>query len=181
MQVTIPDPWLSFLRDVDHALEQPVVVHCLGGFVLSVMWAFPRPTGDVDFIEVEPSAAVENLLRVGGDGSVLSERYHLRFHEVTIAEYPRDYASRLVDITPVEFRRLRLLALEVHDLALAKLFRNSQRDREDIAYLASKGALQRLTLRERFDAELKPYLLNEQRETFTLELWLEEFFTTESH
>jgi hypothetical protein len=181
MQVTIPDPWLSFLREVDHALKQQVVVHCLGGFVLTVMWALPRPTGDVDVIEVEPSAAAANLLTVGGEGSVLSERYHLQFHEVTIAEYPSEYASRLVDITPVGFRRLRLMALEVHDLALAKLSRNSQRDREDIAYLASNGALQRQTLRERFDTELKPYLLNEQREAFTLDLWLEEFFPADSH
>jgi hypothetical protein len=33
----IPEPWLSFLRDLDQALRETVEVHCLGGFVLSVL------------------------------------------------------------------------------------------------------------------------------------------------
>ena len=53
MPVKTPEPWLSFLRDVDCALERPVEVHCLGGFVLTILWDLPRPTGDVDFIEIE--------------------------------------------------------------------------------------------------------------------------------
>jgi hypothetical protein len=54
MPVEIPEPWLSFLRDVDRALSRRIEVHCLGGFVLGVQWGFPRPTGDVDFVEVAP-------------------------------------------------------------------------------------------------------------------------------
>lgn len=102
MPVKIPDPWLSFLRDVNRRLGQSVRVHCLGGFVLSVLWALPRPTGDVDFIEIEPSAAGDELLRIAGQGSDLAKRYRLRFHRVTIAEHPEGYVSRLVDITPPE-------------------------------------------------------------------------------
>lgn len=176
MPAKIKEPWLSFLRDVDRALGRPVVAHCLGGFVLAVLWELPRPSGDVDVVEVEPPDAAAELLDIAGDGSELASRYKLHFHRVTVAEFPEGYGSRLVDITPKGFRRLRLMALEVHDLVLAKLGRNSPRDRSDVEFLARKGALDRQLLRARFDAELRPYVLNEARETTTLELWLEEFF-----
>jgi hypothetical protein len=85
----------------------------------------------------------------------------------------------LIDITPPKLDRLRILAFEAHDLALAKLARNIQRDREDIAFLVQKGALKRGVLLERFEAELRPHLLNESREALTLELWLENLFPAE--
>lgn len=114
----IKEPWFSFLRDVDRALGEPVEVHCLGGFVLAVLWDLPRPTGDVDFIEVRPGTAGEDLLRTAGEGTALAEKHHLHFHRVTIAEYPEDYERRLNDITPRGLRRLKLKALEVHDVVL---------------------------------------------------------------
>jgi hypothetical protein len=176
MPTTISEPWLSFLRDVGRALGQPVEVHCLGGFVLSVLWGLSRPTGDVDFIEIEPSDAGDELLGIAGEGTDLAKRHKLQFHRVTISEHPEGYASRLVDITPKGLLRLRLRALEVHDLVLAKLARNSPRDRADVEFLVRKGALDRQCLEDRFEKELRPYLLNEGRETATLELWVEEYF-----
>src|SRR5574341_1445627 len=103
MPTRIRDPWLSFLQDVDQSLKQPVEVHCLGGFVLSVLHDLPRPTGDVDFIEVRPSTANDELLEIAGKGTALAERHHLCFHKVTVAEYPEDYEQRLIDITPEGF------------------------------------------------------------------------------
>jgi hypothetical protein len=179
MPERIQEPWLSFLRDVDQALRQGVEVHCLGGFVLSVLWGLPRPTGDVDFIEVRPSKAGKELVQIAGEGSALAGKHHLRFHRVTIAEYPEDYEKRLVDITPKRLHRLRLKAFEVHDIVLAKLSRNSPRDRADVEFLAKKGVLDRRLLMKRFEAELRPYLLNESREALTLQLWLDEFFGEE--
>ncbi len=177
----IQEPWLSFLRDVDRALGQSVEVHCLGGFVLSVLWDLSRPTGDVDFIEVRPGKANEELMQIGGEGSKLAEKHHLRFHRVTIAAYPEDYEKRLIDVTPKGLHRLRLKAMEVHDVVLAKLSRNSPRDRADVEFLAKKKALDRRLLMQRFEVELRPYLLNESRETLTLQLWLDEFLGEEGH
>ena len=179
MPTRIPEPWLSFLRDVDRALKQPAEVHCLGGFVLSVLWDLPRPTGDVDFVEVRPGTAGYELMEIAAEGTELGGKHHLHFHRVTIACYPEGYEPRLIDITPKGFHRLRLKAFEVHDLVLAKLSRNSPRDRADVEFLAEKGALDRRLLTERFEAELRPYVLNEARETETLKLWLEEFLGTE--
>jgi hypothetical protein len=163
MPPKIAEPWLSFLREVDRALGRPVSVHCLGGFVLAVLWDLPRPTGDVDFIEAVPSDAASELLGIAGEGSELASRYKLHFHRVTVAEFPEGYVARLVDITPRGLEHLRLLALEAHDLALAKLGRNSPRDRSDVQFLAGKGALDRRQLRERFESELLPYVLNAAR------------------
>jgi uncharacterized nucleotidyltransferase DUF6036 len=172
----ISPPWLGFLKDVDHALDGPVEVHCLGGFVLAVLWGLPRPTGDVDFIEVKPSNGWQDLLGIAGEGSAIARKHNLHFQRVTIAEYPEGYASRLIDIVPRRFKRLRLRALEIHDLVLAKLGRNSARDRADVEFLIQKGVINQQTLQMRYRAELRPYVLNEDRHTMTLRLWMEEFF-----
>ena len=176
MRPRIPPPWIDFLHDVDHALGGSVEVHCLGGFVLGVLYDLPRPTGDVDFVEVAPSEAGEDLLLVAGEGSALSRRYNLRFHRVTIAEYPEGYASRLLDLTPRGFKHLRLRVFEVHDLVLAKLGRNSARDRADVEFLARRGVVDRRVLESRFETELRPYVLREERHGAALRLWLDECF-----
>ncbi|MFQ5720158.1 MAG: DUF6036 family nucleotidyltransferase [Acidobacteriota bacterium] len=172
----VEEPWLSFLREVDRTLREPVEVHCLGGFVLAVMWGLPRPTGDIDVIEVRPDAAGHDLMQIAGEGTALAEKHHLHFQKVMIAEYPERYEERVVDITPRRMHKLRLKALEVHDVMLAKLSRNSPRDRADVEFLVGNGVLDRRRLQERFDAELRPHLLDEAREALTLELWLDEFF-----
>lgn len=74
-------------------------------------------------------------MRVGGSDSEIDRRHGIHFHRVTIAELPEGYASRLVELTPRGFKRLRLRALEVHDVVLAKLGRNSARDRGDVEFL----------------------------------------------
>ena len=103
MPIRIQEPWLGFLSDVDQALKVPVEVHCLGGFALSILCGLPRPTGDIDFIDVRPAKANDELLKIAGEDTGLARRYKLRFHRVTIAEYPENYESRLIDITPKEF------------------------------------------------------------------------------
>ncbi len=147
--------------------------------MLAVLWGLPRSTGDIDFIEIEPPDAGGELLRIAGDGSELARTHRIYFHCVTIAEYPEGYASRLIDLTPRGFKRLRLRAFEVHDLVLAKLGRNSARDRADVEFLARKGAIDRHVLEERFESELRPYVLNEARHTDALRLWLDEFLGAE--
>jgi hypothetical protein len=176
MPAKIPEPWLSFLREVDSRLEHRISVHCLGAFPLMVNWGLPRATGDVDFIYIDPAGANSELLAIAGEDSDLATRFHLKFHRVDIAEYPQDYESRLIDLTPVGLKKIRLLALEVHDVVLAKLARNMPRDREDVRYLVSKGALNPAVLRQRFDDEVRPYAQIEERSAAVLDLWLDEFF-----
>ena len=42
-----PLPWSAFLDDLDQAISEPTELHCIGGFVVSLLYGLPRPTGDV--------------------------------------------------------------------------------------------------------------------------------------
>jgi hypothetical protein len=92
---------------------------------------------------------------------------------VTVVTCPEGYEGRLVEFLHGTWNRLRLFALDPYDLALAKLERNLQRDRDDVLYLARAAHLDLDLLRKRYSAELRPYLGRPEREDLTLNLWIE--------
>jgi hypothetical protein len=81
--------------------------------------------------------------------------------------------GRLIEMFAGEFKRLRICALDPYDLALSKLERNIQRDRDDVKYLARSIPLNLEILKERYDEELRWQLGNPEREDLTLKLWIE--------
>ncbi len=172
----LPSRWKGFLREVDQLLGVAVEMHCLGGFVLSALYDLPRPTGDVDYIAAIPSNSVTELESIAGQGSALKRKHGLYLQYVAVADVPENYAERLQELFSGEFIRLRLFALEVHDLVLAKLVRYSPVDLEDAKFLARTGRLNETMLEERYEKELRPYLANEKRHDLTLKLWLEACF-----
>jgi hypothetical protein len=174
----LPLRWGEFLRDADELLDTSVELHCLGGFVLAALYGLPRPTGDVDYIAAIPSETVTGLEQIAGRGSALNKKHGLCFQYVTVADVPEDYADRLTELFPSYFSRLRLLALDVHDLVLAKLVRNSPVDLEDAKFLAEIGRLDKTILKQRYEKELRPNLANERRHDLTLKLWLEACFAS---
>jgi hypothetical protein len=96
---------------------------------------------------------------------------------VTVATAPADQVSRLAPLYPEAWRKLELFVLDAHDLALAKLERNAERDRSDVAHLARAGYLDASILRQRYLEELRPYVIGrESWHTQTLQLWLEAYF-----
>ncbi len=75
------------------------------------------------------------------------------------------------------WNRLKLYALEAHDVAPSKLERNLERDRDDVQRLAQAGFLTPEILKERYYGELRPNLLaHEARHDLTLQLWLESYW-----
>jgi hypothetical protein len=168
--------WTAFLKETDELLDAPVELHCLGGFVLAALHGLPRPTGDVDYIAAIPQGAFAILERTAGRGSGLNRKHGLYFQHVTVADVPEDYETRLTELLPGHFSKLRLLALDVHDIVLAKLVRNSPVDLEDAKFLAGAGRLDEAVLKERYEKELRPNLANEARHDLTLKLWLEACF-----
>ena len=170
MPPDIPTPWDAFLNELDRSVEEPVELHCLGGFVLTMLYGLKRPTADVDVLAVRPPI---NLDPLAGIGSPLHKRHRVYLQLVTVLEaYPEDYEERLTEMFRGAFKNLRLLALDPHDLALTKLRRNSQRDREDVLHLAIAAPLDIETLRARY-REMRPLLANPEREDLTLRLWIE--------
>lgn len=170
-----PSPWREFLQELDASLKEQVELHCLGGFVLAVKYGSPRPTGDLDHIAAVPRDAIAKIQTMGGPDSKLAKKYKVYIHYAPVAVYPENYETRLHELFPLCFHRLRLLAFEAHDLALAKLTRNYPVDDADVQFLINKGILDPRLLRERYEAELRPYLSNPDTHDTTLRLWLEYF------
>jgi uncharacterized nucleotidyltransferase DUF6036 len=128
----LPGPWRAFLVDVDRRLPRPIELHCLGGFVAALYSRLPRPTNDLDYIEVVPHDAMATVQQIAGIESPLARKHRVHVQHVAVASLPESYAERLTEIVSGVFQRLRLLALDPHDLALSKLARNSPIDRDDV-------------------------------------------------
>ena len=94
-------------------------------------------------------------------------------HQVGVAHVPENYEDRLTEIFPNTFEHLCLCALDPYDLALSKLERNIQRDRDDVKHLAARLPFDLETLIERYNKELRWQLGNPEREDLTLRLWIE--------
>ncbi|HEY6184614.1 MAG TPA: DUF6036 family nucleotidyltransferase [Terriglobales bacterium] len=168
-----PEPWHSFLTDVDALVPGEVHLYCFGGFVMQQLYELPRPTSDVDTLPISPNDQIGFLLENAGRGSELHKKHKIHLDIVTVCTYPENYKDRLTELFPGVYQNLRIHALEVHDLALAKIERNSPRDREDIKFLAKKVPLDLRTLKDRYEKELRPYLANPPREDLTIKLWIE--------
>lgn len=169
----IPEPWRSFLSEADAQLREDIELHCLGGFVVTMLYGLARPTADVDVMMIAPGNASQYLLGMAGKGSALHQKHGVYLDFVAVVTVPEDYEQRLTELFPKVFKRLRLYAFDPYDLALAKLERNIQRDRDDVKYLARTIPLNPLLLKDRYEKELRPYLGNPVREDLTLRLWLE--------
>jgi hypothetical protein len=171
--VQLHEPWASFLSELDAQLTRSTEVHCLGGFVVSELYGLERPTADVDILDVTKGTDPATLVRMAGRGSELHKRHKVYLDVVTIAAVPEDYESRLLDLLPKRFRNLRLRALERHDLVLAKLARNTDKDIEDLKRIAVNAGLDLDTLRQRYGRELRFQLGRPAEGDATLEFWIE--------
>ena len=175
----VPSPWREFLQELDALLDTPVGVHCIGGFVFSVYYGVPRTTADVDYYSVEPAYCTKDIQSLAGQGSKLHKKHKIYFQPVGVTDLPEDYETRLVEMFANQFKKLRLYAPDPYDLILSKLERNSQKDRDDVATLATNLRLRPEILRERYEKELRPNLFNEHRHDLTLKLWIETCFEAE--
>ena len=171
-----PEPWLSFFRDLDRVIGEPVDLHCLGGFVVIHAYGVARTTNDCDFISMVPHPLWRRISELGGRDSELHKRHKVYLDPVTVATPPEGYQERLIPLFPGQWTHLKLYALEAHDLALAKLERNFERDRDDIQRLVRAGHLNRDVLRTRYYEELRPYLARAEWHDQTLQLWLESYW-----
>jgi hypothetical protein len=142
------EPWRSFLKALDERLKGRVELRCLGGFVVTQHYGIGRATSDIDFFTAIAQLPEDDVEALAGLGSELHRKFRLYVQHVGIAILPSDYASRLTRMFPsASWKRLKLFALDPADLALSKLERNAQRDREDVLRLARAGYLNREVLK----------------------------------
>jgi len=144
-----------------------------------VRYRHPRPTNDIDYVEIIPSDVREVLERIAGAQSRLAKKHRVYFQHVGVVSLPESYAERLTELFPGDFDNLRLFELEAHDLALSKLARNHPVDREDIAYLAKTVPLNPNVLRARYREELRPIIIGlPEMHDQTLQMWIEAYCST---
>jgi len=158
------EPWRSFLRDIDAQLAGPTEIHCLGGFVVAEYYGLSRPTSDVDIIRVRGASDLADVQRIAGKGSPLAKKHRVYVDIVMVADVPERYEERLMDAYAGEFRNLGVRVFEKHDLALAKIGRNQDCDREDVRRLAQGPGLEIAILEQRYRNELRWQLANPERE-----------------
>jgi hypothetical protein len=169
----VPEPWRSFLDELDRQVTEEIRLDCMGGFVVTVLYGFSRETSDLDVLLVAPQEQRTQLLELGAWGGTLHKKYKVYLDYVSVAKVPEDYEARLTEMFAGVFKRLRMCALDPYDLALSKLERNIQRDRDDVKHLARAFPLDLEILKERYKKELRWQLGNPEREDLTLKLWVE--------
>ena len=168
-----PVPWVGFLEALDGLLDATVDLHCIGGFAITMQFGLSRETSDLDILGAVPSGALAELQKLAGEGSDLHQRCRVYLQPVAVATYPENYESRLIRMWPdFPLGHLRLFSLEPHDLALTKLERNIDVDRQDVLGLAAAGLINATTLRDRYETEFRPNVVSgAERFDLTLRLW----------
>src|SRR6266481_1769112 len=106
-QQFLPSPWLEFLAELDSMLTEPVVLHCIGGFVVCFFYGLARSTADIDYYTAVPANL--NLDEVAGEGSALGKKHKVWLHRVAVTSLPEDYETRLTEMVPGHFKNLKLL------------------------------------------------------------------------
>jgi len=168
-----PEPWRSFLEELDQQATEETRLDCMGGFVVTILYGFSRETSDLDVLLIAPREQGKPLLELGAQDGSLHKKYKVYLDHVGVAKVPENYEERLTEMFAGKFRHLRICALDPYDLALSKLERNIQRDRDDVKHLARAVPLDVEILKERYAKELRWQLGNPEREDLTLKLWIE--------
>jgi len=177
MSPDLPSPWKEFLEELDDLLDEPIELHCIGGFAVVAAYGLPRSTNDLDYFSLVPCNRVRDLQEIAGEGSTLARKHKVHVHHAAVATVPESYEGRMTELFPGHFKNLRLFVLDPYDIVLSKLSRNEERDRQDVEYLAKTQHLDSKVLRERYEEELGAILIGPaSRHDATLQFWLEAYF-----
>jgi hypothetical protein len=149
---------------LDEQITDEVELHCIGGFVVTQHYCVaPRETIDIDFLIESTAVPVRRLDEMAGLHSRLHRKHGVYLEHVTVVTPPCEYRTRLQPMFPDSLlKKLRLFALDPIDLALSKLERNADRDREDYLRLYRGGLIDLVMMRERYFTEMRPYLLSRE-------------------
>lgn len=170
----LAEPWRSLLSEIDRRAARRIDLICFGGFAVTVAYGAPRTTADLDVLWTIHDPAATAVLELAQRGSELHKRFRVYIDQVSVATPPCNYQDRLDELFSGTFAHLRLFVPDAYDLALLKLDRNVQRDREDVKWLARAESLDLGELRRRYREELRPYLTGPvERHDLTLKLWVE--------
>ena len=177
MSPDLPSPWREFLGELNALLDEPIELHCIGGFAVVMGYGLPRGTNDLDYRTLVPYNRLNDLQRLAGPGSALARKHKVYVQHTGVESMPENYDERLTELYAGRFKNIRLFVPDAYDLVLSKLTRNIERDRQDVEFLARTKHLDPAVLRERYEKELRPILIGPpSRHDATLEFWVEAYF-----
>lgn len=88
-----PPPWGEFLTELDTLLDEPIELHCIGGFAVVVGYGLPRGTNDLDYRTLIPHNRINDLQRIAGAGSSLAKKHKVHVQYTAVDAMPEDYQS----------------------------------------------------------------------------------------
>ena len=96
----VPEPWHSFLGELDQQATEETRLDCMGGFVVTILYGLSRPTADLDVLLIAPPEQRAPLLELGVRGGALHRKYKIYLDYVAVAKVPEDHEDRLTEIFP---------------------------------------------------------------------------------
>jgi hypothetical protein len=112
----LPEPCLSFLKELDSIAGESTKIPCIGGFAVTQYYGSARTTVDLDVIDVAPIASRNRLTEAGGKGSPLARKHNVYLDFVGIAQVPYEDERRLVSIYEGVFENLHLQVMDPYDI-----------------------------------------------------------------
>lgn len=88
------EPWLSFLNDLDAALDEHTALHCIGGFAIVQAYGLGRATADIDVLSVVPHSSSSRLLELAGKESLLRKKHAIYLDVISAATAPAAALTR---------------------------------------------------------------------------------------
>jgi hypothetical protein len=64
----------SIVEELDSLLDEPIELHCIGGFAIVAAYGLKRSTNDLDYFTLVPCNRVPDLEKLAGEGSPLPVR-----------------------------------------------------------------------------------------------------------
>ena len=151
----------AFFRDLDRSwplrAAAPVTLRLLGSTALILQTTFQRGTKDGDILETEElTVEIQSaLLAVAGKDTAIHRR-HRMYLEVLRAAFPFLPSEPLWhEVAGNHLDHFRLEALDVVDVAIAKLARFHKTDRDDIAAMVERDLIEPERFAKRFNSAVQ--------------------------
>ena len=145
---------------------KPVVV-CVAGGAAMHFYTGSRFTNDIDAKILARVMLDPNELKVayrGEDGHARLLYFDMQYNDSFALMHHSAYDdARPIEVDGVDARRLEVRLLTPLDLAVSKLARFGDQDRDDIRVLAAAGLIDAAALRKRAEAALPDYVGNLER------------------
>ena len=108
------------MLELDALLDEPVELHCIGGFAIVAADGLKRSTNDLDYFTLVPYNRLPDLEKLAGEGSRLASKYEVHMYHAGVAALPENYHERMKELFPGRFKNILLYVLDPYDLVLSK-------------------------------------------------------------